>query len=144
MQRAAPGMSTLRLSEMGLPMSSVSSSASSSVCLVMRSAKRNSSRLRFAGARFDQLPLRNTARAEATARLMSSASPAATLVPVDRFGFGVHIRSGPSESRWGTGTDDLTRLASDVAETVRQLTGEIIGLTGPEHARRAPDGELHA
>ena len=71
-------MSTFRLSVIGLPMSRVSSSASSSVCLVMSSAKRNSARLRLAGARLAQLPLRNTARAAATARLMSSVSPEAT------------------------------------------------------------------
>src|SRR6516164_3953371 len=49
-----------------------------------------------------------------------------------------------SEGRWGTGTDDLTRLASDVAEAVRELAGEIIGLSGPEHARDAAHGELDA
>src|SRR5215470_16632327 len=47
-----------------------------------------------------------------------------------------------SEDRWGAGTDDLTRLASDVAEAVWELTREIISLTGTEHARRAADGEL--
>ena len=77
-QRAAPGMSILRLSEMGLPMSRVSSSASSSVCFRIASAKRNRIFLRFAGARFAHTPLRNAARAQSTARLMSSSSPAAT------------------------------------------------------------------
>ena len=77
-QRAAPGTSILRLSEMGLPMSRVSSSASSSVCFRIASAKRNRIFLRFAGARAAQLPLRNAARAAPTARLMSSSSPAAT------------------------------------------------------------------
>ena len=46
-QRAAPGMSTLRLSVMGLPMSSVSSSASSSAC----------SRISFREAQQDLLAL---------------------------------------------------------------------------------------
>src|SRR5438067_2165449 len=77
-QRAAPGISTFRLSEMGFPMSSVSRSASSSVCARMASAKRSRIFLRFAGAVCDQTPLRNAARAAATARLMSSSSPAAT------------------------------------------------------------------
>src|SRR6516164_1738755 len=49
-----------------------------------------------------------------------------------------------SEGRRGAGTDDLTRLASDVAEAVRELAGEIIGLAGPEHARGAAHGELDA
>src|SRR6516162_6639640 len=49
-----------------------------------------------------------------------------------------------SEGRWGAGTDDLTRLPSDVAEAVWELTGEIISLTGSEHARRAAHGELDA
>jgi len=46
--------------------------------LGISSAKRSSTFLRLAGARFAQLPLRNAARAEVTARLMSSLSPAAT------------------------------------------------------------------
>src|SRR5919108_3104660 len=50
----------------------------------------------------------------------------------------------PSESRWGAGADDLTRLASDVAEAVRELTGEIIGFARAQHARGAPHGELDA
>src|ERR1700758_3472154 len=49
-----------------------------------------------------------------------------------------------SESHWGTGTDDLTRLASQVAEGVWELTGEIISLAGTEHARRAAHAELDA
>src|SRR5215469_497329 len=48
------------------------------------------------------------------------------------------------QGRGGTGADDLTRLTSDVAEAVRELAGEIIGLSGPEHARDAAYGELDA
>src|SRR5215470_869137 len=50
----------------------------------------------------------------------------------------------PSEGRRSGGADDLTRLASDIAETMGQLTREIISLSGSEHARRSPDGELDA
>ena len=78
MQRAAPGMSIFRLSAMGLPMSSVSSSASSSACSRIVAANRSSTFLRLAGARFAHTPLRKAARAEVTARSMSSWSPAAT------------------------------------------------------------------
>jgi len=108
--------------------------------------------------KFAQAPLRNAARAELTARLMSSWSPAATrarslpvaglwcrsgtgngvevtpvdeglsaeteragtLVPGLRLGYCVHDCSEPSEGRWGAGADDLTRLAPDVAEAMRQ------------------------
>src|ERR1700746_27940 len=48
------------------------------------------------------------------------------------------------EGRRGAGTDDLTRLASDVAQAVWKLTREIISLTGTEHPRRAAHGELDA
>src|SRR5450432_1292449 len=47
-----------------------------------------------------------------------------------------------SESRGGAGADDLTRLPSGVAEAMRQLAGEIVGLAGPEDPGRAADGEL--
>src|SRR5215469_9380316 len=49
-----------------------------------------------------------------------------------------------SDGSRGAGTDDLTRLAPDVAEAVRELTGEIVGFARPEHARRTADGELDA
>src|SRR5215472_6558433 len=52
--------------------------------------------------------------------------------------------SSPSGGRRSGGADDLTRLASDIAETMGQLTREIISLSGSEHARRSPDGELDA
>src|SRR5690242_12247204 len=48
------------------------------------------------------------------------------------------------DGRWGTGADDLTRLSSDVAEAVGQLTGKIISVAGTQHARCAPHGELDA
>ncbi len=86
MQFALPGISTLKLSRMGLPISSVSSSASSSPCLSMRSANFCRIFFRRAGARPDQLPLRKAARDEATARFTSSVSQAATrasTAPVD-------------------------------------------------------------
>ena len=63
---------------MGLPMSSVSSSASSSPCFTIRSANCSRIFLRLAGRMPTQVPLRNAARAAVTARLMSSVSPAAT------------------------------------------------------------------
>src|SRR5580704_19144424 len=50
----------------------------------------------------------------------------------------------PSEGRRSAGADDLTRLASDIAEAMRQLAGEIVSLPGTEHARGAADGELDA
>src|SRR6516165_7925140 len=49
-----------------------------------------------------------------------------------------------SEGCGGAGTDDLTRLAPDVAEAVWELTREIISLAGAEHPRRTADGELDA
>src|SRR5262249_26966154 len=69
---------------------------------------------------------------------------AGTLLPRERFGFCVHSGREPSESRGGTGTNDLTGLASHVAEPVRQLTGEIVSLTGAENARRTAHGQLNA
>src|ERR1700731_78731 len=47
-----------------------------------------------------------------------------------------------SKSRWRAGTDDLTHLASDIAEAVWELAGEIISLAGPEHARATTDRQL--
>src|SRR5688572_22520009 len=78
MQLAAAGMSTFIESEIGLPMSSVSVSASSSRCLRMSSAKRSSTFLRAAGARRDQAPPSNALRALATARSTSGAPQDAT------------------------------------------------------------------
>src|SRR5213082_1842470 len=179
-QRAAPGTSTFRLSEMGFPMSSVSRSASSSVCGRRASAKRSRIFLRFPGGVSDQTPLRNAARRgdravdvllvagrhprEELARapvdgvegragggvhvapvdegLGAELERAGALVPGIRVGYCVHGELGRSESLWGAGADDLTRLASDVAEAVRELTGEIICLAGAEHARGAPHREL--
>ncbi len=63
---------------MGLPMSSVSNNASSSRFASMSSASFSSTFLRAFGGCCDQLPRRNAARALATARSMSSCSPAAT------------------------------------------------------------------
>ncbi len=78
MQRAVAGMSTARLSEMGLPMSSVSSSASSSRCARISSANRCSTRLRSRGGWCAQTPLSNARRAAATARSTSALSVEAT------------------------------------------------------------------
>src|SRR5579863_2710587 len=47
-----------------------------------------------------------------------------------------------SKRRGGAGTDDLTRLASDIAEAMRQLAGEIISLAGTKYARGAADGQF--
>src|SRR6266702_4939682 len=52
------------------------------------------------------------------------------------------IQAFASESRWSAGTDDLTHLASDIAEAVWELTGEIISLARPEHARATTDRQL--
>src|SRR6516165_23600 len=54
------------------------------------------------------------------------------------------IAGRSSEGRGGAGADDLTRLASHVAEAVRQLTREIIGFTRTEHACGTAHGELDA
>ncbi len=78
MQRAVDGMSTARLSEMGFPMSIVSSSASSSPCCRISSANRSSTRLRSRGACRDHTPLSNARRAAATARSTSALSVEAT------------------------------------------------------------------
>src|SRR5688572_19706599 len=78
MQFAADGMSTLSESEIGLPVSSVSSSASSSRLASSSSANLSSTFLRAFGAACAHAPLRNAARALATARSTSPCSPDAT------------------------------------------------------------------
>ena len=80
MQRAAAGTSTAKACWMGLPMSSVSSSASSSLCWMSSSAKRCSTRLRAAGGWARQRPSSKARRAEPTARSMSAWRPRATAV----------------------------------------------------------------
>jgi len=47
-----------------------------------------------------------------------------------------------SESRWSAGTDDLTHFATDIAEAVWELAGEVISLAGSEDARGAADRQL--
>ena len=79
MHSVAFGTSTARASRIGLPMSIVSSSASSSACSAISPASRWSACLRFLGASRDQAPDSNAARAPATARSMSAESPAATV-----------------------------------------------------------------
>ena len=79
MQLAAAGTSIEELSRMGLPMSSVSSRASSPACLSMSSASFKRRRLRWAGAMRDHLPDSKARRAAATARSTSSLSQAAIL-----------------------------------------------------------------
>ena len=78
MQRAVEGMSTDRLSPIGLPMSIVSSRASSSLCFRISSAKRCSTRLRSRGGWRHHTPLSNARRAAATARSASARSAEAT------------------------------------------------------------------
>ncbi len=73
-QRAAEGMSIFRASRTGLPMSRLSSSASSSRCVSSSSAKRCSTALRRTGASRDQTPDSKVARASRTAA-SASASP---------------------------------------------------------------------
>ena len=85
MQLAAAGMSIFIESEIGLPMSIVSVSASSSRCLRMSSAKRSSTFLRAAGARRDQAPPSKALRALATARSTSGASQEATFAITSPF-----------------------------------------------------------
>ena len=67
-------------SPIGLPMSSVSSRASSVACCSSNSAQRISTFLRLAGARPAQRPSSKAARAAATARSTSVLSPSATWV----------------------------------------------------------------
>ncbi len=71
-------MSTARLSPIGLPMSRVSSSASSSAWRSISAANLSSTRLRSRGGRRDQTPASKARRAAATARSTSGASQAAT------------------------------------------------------------------
>ena len=78
MQRTLADTSTFSASPMGLPMSRVSSSASSSRCSCISVAKRCSTRLRCTGDCPDQLPFSNTRRATATARSASSGPQDAT------------------------------------------------------------------
>ncbi|MNC67993.1 hypothetical protein D3C75_1185430 [compost metagenome] len=68
-----------RESLIGLPMSRVSSSASSSACCLSSPAKRIMVALRLVGARRDQTPELNVARAFSTARWASAASQLAIL-----------------------------------------------------------------
>src|SRR3546814_8019075 len=68
MQLAVAGASIEVESPMGLPMSSVSRSASSVACSRIFSAKRSITRLRSLGAMVDQWPLSNALRAALTAR----------------------------------------------------------------------------
>ncbi|MOA01208.1 hypothetical protein D3C78_1206000 [compost metagenome] len=76
--RTAAGTSTARASEIGLPMSRVSSSASSSSCASSSPAKRSSTALRLAGASRDHTPDSKVARASATAHSASASSQLAT------------------------------------------------------------------
>src|SRR5262249_40168981 len=78
MHWAESGMSMRELSRIGLPMSRVSSRASSSLWESIRSAKRIRTFLRSEGAILAQVPFSKAARAAATARSTSSLSPAAT------------------------------------------------------------------
>ncbi|MCY1284723.1 hypothetical protein D9M70_336380 [compost metagenome] len=79
MARDADGTSMLRESPIGLPMSRVSSRASSSAWASIRSAKRIMTSLRLTGARRDHAPDSNTARASLTASSASARSQLATL-----------------------------------------------------------------
>ena len=65
------------MSVIGLPMSSVSSTASVSASRSMSAAKRYITSMRARGAMRDHTPSRNARRPAATARSMSSAVPAA-------------------------------------------------------------------
>src|SRR5262249_9825090 len=78
MHWAESGMSMRELSRIGLPMSRVSSRASSSLWESIRSAKRIRTFLRSEGAILAHVPFSKAARAAATARSTSSLSPAAT------------------------------------------------------------------
>jgi len=78
MQRTVAAMSTDRESPIGLPMSRVSSRASSSACSCTSCASFTITRLRCAGRVFDQRPSSKALRATATARFTSSAPQSAT------------------------------------------------------------------
>ena len=75
---ADPGASMVDESRIGLPMSSVSRSASSATFSRINAASRSSTSLRAAGARRDQRPSSNARRADATARSISTDPPRAT------------------------------------------------------------------
>ena len=77
MARAAPGISSRRLCRIGLPVSRVSSSASSSAWASIKSASLFSTALRLAGEESDQSPRSNTPRAALTARSISTLLPRA-------------------------------------------------------------------
>jgi hypothetical protein len=83
MQFAAPFTSTARDSRSGLPTSSVSSSASSSLFSRISSANRSITALRLRGCSFDQRPSSNAARADATASVTSSSPHSATSQSTD-------------------------------------------------------------
>src|SRR6185437_11730393 len=74
----APGISIRRARVIGLPLSRLSSSASSAACFSSRSARRHIRRSRSSGSMFGHEPLSNAARAARTARSTSSASASAT------------------------------------------------------------------
>jgi hypothetical protein len=78
MHSVASGTSTFVASRIGLPMSIVSSRASSSAWSDISPASFWSTRFRFFGARRDQTPDSNAARAPVTARSTSAESHAAT------------------------------------------------------------------
>ena len=78
MARAVAGTSTVRAWLMGLPISRVSSRASSSPWASIKSAKRISTALRLAGASSRQSPRSKTFRAMATALSASALSQLAT------------------------------------------------------------------
>ena len=80
--RAAPGTSSRRLWRIGLPVSRVSSSASSSRWASIRSANLCSTALRWAGEACDQSPRSKTPRAAWTARSTSAFLPRATSASV--------------------------------------------------------------
>src|SRR5688572_3246105 len=187
MQFAAEGMSTASESPIGLPVSSVSSSASSSLLASMRSASLSNTRLRALGSCCDQLPRRNAARALATARSMSRASPAA-IAPSERpvaglmlskvapltegtnrpsmntperslsaaarsrhcvaemgasMGGAADMNCSCLESRRGGGRDDLTDLATHIAESVWRGARKIVGVASFEYACLTAHGQLH-
>src|ERR1700756_4454569 len=74
----ARGRSAMRAILSGLPLSSDSSCANSSVCFSIRSARRHIMRPRSEGEIFDHGPVAKAARAAFTARSISSRSPSAT------------------------------------------------------------------
>jgi hypothetical protein len=77
-QYAAPGTSTVVVSPIGLPASSVSSSASSSRCVRISAAQRSSTALRARGFSPAHTPASNARRAAATAAFTSASPQSAT------------------------------------------------------------------